>query len=209
MDKGNAAVLHHAANGRGIHLFVESPKRVHVRYEGQMVCAGHEIRQAPDVTGNDRDAIVFHLLPLAATEDAVEAAPAPEGIEPEARLWSMPVTELRDRMFGRTDDGRVSRKIGKRNVYSRARDLRVYVLRRANGVCEACKAKAPFLKPDGYPYLEPHHIRRRSDGGPDHPLSVAGVCPNCHKQAHDGSDANDLKEKLTATVRKIENGLDA
>jgi hypothetical protein len=60
--------------------------------------------------------------------------------------------------------------------------VKAYVLRRANGCCEACGEEAPFVRKDGTPYLEPHHTRRVADGGPDHPAWVAAICPTCHRQ---------------------------
>jgi 5-methylcytosine-specific restriction protein A len=69
------------------------------------------------------------------------------------------------------------------NWRKRSELIRRYVLLRANGVCEGCAAQAPFLTMRGEPYLEPHHIRRLSDGGPDDPRSIAGVCANRHRRA--------------------------
>ena len=44
---------------------------------------------------------------------------------------------------------------------------RVYVVARANGNCEGCDDPGTIpVEPDGTPYLEPHHLRRLSDGGP-------------------------------------------
>jgi 5-methylcytosine-specific restriction protein A len=77
-------------------------------------------------------------------------------------------------------------------------------LERASGVCEACKLPAPFLTVDGKPYLEPHHIRRLSDGGPDHPLWVIAVCANCHRRAHYSSDAVVFNQELRHVVGLIE-----
>ena len=51
-----------------------------------------------------------------------------------------------------------------RTVYRRAADVRAYVLARAQGHCEGCKAPAPFKRKDGSPYLETHHLHRVSDG---------------------------------------------
>ena len=63
----------------------------------------------------------------------------------------------------------------------------VEVLKRANGICELCKQKAPFLKRrDGTPYLEVHHWKRLSDGGEDTIENAAALCPNCHREAHYG-----------------------
>lgn len=59
----------------------------------------------------------------------------------------------------------------------------------------------------GRPYLEPHHIRRISDGGPDHPEWVAGVCPNCHGRAHYSADKVEFNAELRAKVLKKEQGL--
>ena len=52
-----------------------------------------------------------------------------------------------------------------KNVYERSRDVRRYVLARSKGKCEGCSGPAPFSRPDGTPYLEPHHLKRLSDGG--------------------------------------------
>ena len=54
------------------------------------------------------------------------------------------------------------------------------------------------------PYLEPHHIRRLTDGGPDDPRWVAGICPNCHRQAHYSKDAVEYNTKLADFVQKLE-----
>jgi hypothetical protein len=37
--------------------------------------------------------------------------------------------------------------------------------------------------------LEPHHIRRLGDGGPDDPRFMGAVCPNCHREIHHGDNA--------------------
>jgi 5-methylcytosine-specific restriction protein A len=82
--------------------------------------------------------------------------------------------------------------------------VKLYVLRRAKGACEACKQPAPFNTVKGSPYLEPHHTRRVADGGPDHPRWVAGICPNCHRRVHHGHDGSDYNRDLAEYLGSIE-----
>lgn len=78
------------------------------------------------------------------------------------------------------------------------RDPRVvaYVLRRADGVCEACECPAPFIRVDGSPYLEAHHILPLSEGGPDTVENCAALCPNCHRAMHSAEDKAERVAKL-------------
>lgn len=94
----------------------------------------------------------------------------------------------------------------RRSVIYRARSLaiRLYVLRRANGQCEGCGTPAPFFRVDGSPYLEPHHITRLADDGPDHPARVIGLCPNCHRRAHFADDKKRFNDSLTRRVGYFE-----
>jgi hypothetical protein len=95
----------------------------------------------------------------------------------------------------------------RKTVYRvRSRAIHLYVLRRANGRCEGCGAHAPFRKPDGSGYLEPHHTTRLSDEGPDHPANVIGLCPNCHRRAHYAKDAETFNTMLIKKLRVLEPG---
>jgi 5-methylcytosine-specific restriction endonuclease McrA len=87
---------------------------------------------------------------------------------------------------------------------ARSQAIRLYVLRRADGTCESCRAVAPFRRGDGSPYLEPHHVARLADAGPDHPAKVIALCPNCHRRAHYAADAKTFNSGLIDTLRKIE-----
>lgn len=72
-------------------------------------------------------------------------------------------------------------------AFIRSPDIVAEALMRANGICEKCKKKAPFLrKNDGTPYLEVHHIKSLSDGGTDSLENVIAICPNCHRKFHFG-----------------------
>jgi 5-methylcytosine-specific restriction protein A len=93
---------------------------------------------------------------------------------------------------------------GIRNIYQRSQDVRNYVLARSAGKCEGCKAPAPFIRKDGTAYLEPHHIRRLSDGGPDDPAFVVALCPNCHRRVHAGADGERYNSKLLIEMAGIE-----
>jgi hypothetical protein len=93
----------------------------------------------------------------------------------------------------------------RKTVYRvRSRAIHLYVLRRANGRCEGCGAHAPFRKPDGSGYLEPHHTTRLSDEGPDHPARVIGLCPNCHRRVHHAEDAEAFNAMLMKKLRALE-----
>ena len=73
-------------------------------------------------------------------------------------------------------------------VYDRNPDVVAAVLRRAEGRCERCNNKAPFLRrTNNEPYLEVHHINQLADGGEDTVDNAIAVCPNCHREAHYGA----------------------
>jgi 5-methylcytosine-specific restriction enzyme A len=109
----------------------------------------------------------------------------------------MPLGDLRDRA-SRTLGESPSSSVARRNVYQRSNDLKVYVLRRADGTCEGCQAPALFQTKAGRPYLEPHHTRRLSDGGPDDYRHVIALCPTCHRRVHHGSDGDGYNDQLRA-----------
>jgi 5-methylcytosine-specific restriction protein A len=72
-------------------------------------------------------------------------------------------------------------------VFKRNPDVIAEVLCRANGICEACAAMAPFNRQsDETPYLEVHHKIPLSKDGPDTVENAVALCPNCHRQEHFG-----------------------
>ncbi|MBO9724343.1 MAG: HNH endonuclease [Novosphingobium sp.] len=191
MHKGNKAIRDHAADGKDILLFDKAKSGGSARFIGMFNYAGWEFERQPDRNGNHRNAIVFTLVP-ADRELPADSAPSPEEIDQGLQT-------LRKRAF---EAARPSTKAGetKRNVYQRSATVRAYVLARANGICECCGLPAPFTSASGQPYLEPHHIRRVSDGGPDDPRQMAGICPNCHRRAHHGEDASALNAQMAEIV---------
>lgn len=62
--------------------------------------------------------------------------------------------------------------------------IRGAVVARAAGKCELCRRSAPFLAPNGIPYLEMHHVVSRASGGEDSTRNLVALCPNCHRKMH-------------------------
>uniref|UniRef100_UPI00406C29CB HNH endonuclease n=1 Tax=Sphingomonas sp. NY01 TaxID=2968057 RepID=UPI00406C29CB len=155
----------------------------------------------PDIEGVDREAIVFRLTPL--RESDLEANDLTSEPEPETVF-----ADLRLRALAAGAPPRTKIDQAPRTVFERSRDVRDYVLQRANGACEGCGQPAPFTTASGRPYLEAHHIRRLSDGGPDDIRYVAGICPNCHRRAHFSTDRDAFNSELALTVQRLEAELD-
>src|SRR5262249_39979141 len=143
-----------------------------LRFEGEMVYKAHHLEQAPDRTGAPRSAIVFEFRPLQAIQDHLE----------QARSVQQPSLDELRKLALQASLAAPGTPSVSRTVFERSRDVRNYVLARACGRCEGCGAVAPFKRADGTPYLEPHHIRRLTDGGPDDPQFVIALCPNCHRR---------------------------
>jgi 5-methylcytosine-specific restriction enzyme A len=194
--RGNRAIRDHLADGKDLLMFKNLGRGKGVRFLGSFACASWETRTGPDLNGHDREVIVFHLIRQEESEVDLSSAPARSGLSLEElhrrALQSSSTPSERDTKHTR------------RRYYERSEDVRAYVLARANGTCESCGKPAPFMRPDGSPYLEPHHTRRVSDGGPDHPRWVGGICPTCHKEIHYGVNGNNLNRKLQERLSQIE-----
>jgi 5-methylcytosine-specific restriction protein A len=193
--RGNAAIRDHARDGKDLLLFEQMDGGV-CRFVGQMVSIGHRFERLPDRDGNVRRAILFELARLESL-----------GSDRPGHRASADLAELRRRALAAPDGEDLTARL--QTVRERSRDVRRYVLARAGGVCEACDKPAPFETAEGEPFLEAHHIRRLSDGGPDNPRWVAAVCPNCHRRAHYGVDAVEVNGKLSKVVRAKEAGFEA
>jgi 5-methylcytosine-specific restriction protein A len=190
---GNRAVAEHSAQGKSLLLFRKTPAGL--RFESEMVCEGYHVETAPDRLGAKRDAIVFELRPLEAIVENVDAASTSTGVTLD-QLRQLAITAATQSSQGSSQ--------GMRTIYQRSRDVRNYVLARAKGKCEGCGSSAPFVRIDGTPYLEPHHLLRLSDGGPDHPAHVIALCPNCHRRVHAGADGDLYNKKLIGSMTTIE-----
>jgi 5-methylcytosine-specific restriction protein A len=197
--KANAALGIHSANGEDVHLFEEvSSKDGYLRYRGQFVCTGYEFVNAPDTRRDMRKAILFELVPIEAFDAPANGYDGSTNISDEEVLPE-DLAALRTRALAGSSECRTP--VERRSLTRmRSRAVRLYVLLRAAGKCEGCGAAAPFVTQKGNPYLEPHHIRRLTDGGPDHPRWVAGLCPNCHRRSHYSHDAADYNRVLADLV---------
>lgn len=74
-----------------------------------------------------------------------------------------------------------------------------YVKRRANGKCDLCEQPTPFIKKNGEPYLESHHIVPLAQNGDDTIENTVALCPNCHRKMHSlnlEEDVGSLKKRI-------------
>ena len=166
---------------------------------------GHHDAKSPDRNGINRTVIVFELALINNNVGTyVHEANLDEKIDVN-KLYNRSLKELREIAISKTNQ-RATHQQHKVNVYNRSNSVRVYVLRRANGICEGCSLPAPFVNKQGYPFLETHHIQRLTDGGPDHPRFVAALCPNCHRRAHYARDRATFNRQLARIVGEKERG---
>ncbi|WP_303862065.1 MULTISPECIES: HNH endonuclease [Bacteria] len=63
-----------------------------------------------------------------------------------------------------------------------------------------------FLKTNGEPYAEAHHLEQLSQGGWDHPQNIIVLCPNHHRQFH-YADIK-IKERTATTLKVTINGVE-
>lgn len=198
---GNKAIRDHSKDGKDLHLF-EQVTPGQVRYLGCFVCCAWNFRQAKDKSGKSRRAIIFRLKPL---EEGSVPGPFVDVAPRQLPLDLQPVDELRKKALASASIPEESDPRKAKRLYDERSDtIRAYVLTRARGVCEACGKPAPFHRKDGHAYLEPHHTRRLSDGGPGHPRWVGAVCPNCHREIHFGVNGEALNKKLVDRLGAIE-----
>lgn len=194
---GNKAVRDHAQNGQALHLFKSLGKAKGQKYLGEHTCGVPKFERGIDKEGRERDVIVFPLIPvdlayeIEQSEDAASIPPLATTLD-EARHLALWAVDNNAESHGATT--------ALRNLYRRSQLVKNYVLQRAAGVCELCSQPAPFRRPNGSGYLEPHHTTRLSDGGLDHPKFVAAICPTCHRHIHYGTGGNELNKRLTLLI---------
>jgi len=85
-------------------------------------------------------------------------------------------------------------------TFKRDGNVREFVKSRSQGMCELC-GKLGFLMPSGQYYIETHHIIYLSKNGQDTPQNVIGLCPDHHREAHFGADAEALEVKMIDIMR--------
>lgn len=202
---GNRAILEHAREGRSLHLFKalgkKAGKSLGQRYIGEFACADFTWEMGPDREGNTRKIVVFHLVPIDRVVEAVIEESSQEDLPTTLAAARKLAIEAMETGQGAGAGSTL------RNIYKRSAQVKHYVLLRAEGLCEACGEPAPFLRKDGTPYLEPHHINRLSDGGLDHPLFIGAVCPDCHREIHYGAAGQEKNELLMEYVRTREGAI--
>lgn len=180
----------------GVHLFLfEVVKRTEYTYLGPVVLHGTPYQEKqPDQEGNMRNVWIFPLKlkhseeVSSVTSDLMEQ----KFDEKKKKARRLTIEELKERAK-KTKTGEVST----RNVTVRAHDrdpyIAEYAKRRANGFCELCEERAPFLNKKNEPYLETHHIEWLANGGEDTIENTVALCPNCHRKMHVVDAEEDVK----------------
>lgn len=87
-------------------------------------------------------------------------------------------------------------------VFARSPEVRRIALERANRKCEYCGVDG-FQTASGLIFLETHHIVPLSNGGADTIYNVAAICPNHHREAHYGQNADIIKDRLIKRIADL------
>ncbi len=198
--RGNRAVRNHVLDSKDLFLFASTQQSGVYQFIDQMVCTGYRMDRGADGTGNQRDEIVFQLLRMGAIASTGDELHDVTALEKDLEVLSL--DELRQRALDTSASSLPP--VERKGIYRRkSAAIKEYAKRRANGHCEGCHAKAPFMTKQDEPYLEVHHIRRLTDNGPDHPDSVVALCPTCPRRAHYASDGSTYNEKLGSVAAAL------
>jgi 5-methylcytosine-specific restriction protein A len=94
----------------------------------------------------------------------------------------------------------VERRMVSGMAFVRDPAIRRRALDRASGACEYCK-KPGFTMVDGSIFLETHHVVPLGEDGTDTDDNVAALCPNHHREAHHGAQADVIRRTLQSQLR--------
>lgn len=187
MDDGNRAIRDHQENDESLHLFESSDLPWIVTYLGEYEFLEVREMDLEDENGDLREAFRFHLAPAGGTDIEIQGG-SPASLSDEELFEKAKQSTPTGTHFGGSSSAGRS--------YPRSEYVREFALRMADGVCQGCEEEAPFTNKRGQPFLEVHHLTRQSDGGPDDPENVIGLCPNCHRRVHEGKDGDEYNRKL-------------
>ena len=198
--RANRALRDHHDEGKRVLLF-EALGDGQVRFVHEMEYLGHHWEDRPDTAGDRRQAIVFELGVLSEGEPELSVVREPTDLPKIRRSASL--AELH-RLALLSPVRNATSATRRQIVRVRSEAVRVYVQKRAKGVCEGCGCIAPFKTRKRQPYLEAHHTTRVADGGPDHPAHVIALCPTCHRRVHHGEDGETYNARLIQRLKGIE-----
>lgn len=184
----------------GIFLFeVFSPKIY--TYQGQVVLAGEPYQEMQaDINKVPRKVWIFPLklinknMPTALSDDAFENVSQ----QREKYAHKLSMDELKER--ARQSSGVPGERIVAAKRFERNPNVTEWAKRRANGICQLCQARAPFVTRQGDPFLETHHVIPLGQDGKDTIENTVALCPNCHRKMH-ALNLEDDKDRLTKIAK--------
>jgi 5-methylcytosine-specific restriction enzyme A len=190
-------------NNVDVHLF-EVFQDMEYTYVGKVMLVGKPYEdEQPDQKGQLRKVWMFPLklankVTLVVPEETIQ-----NNFEQKVKkARKLSLSELKLRASS------CSTKAGNRTVISNQYDrnawINEYAKRRANGICQLCKDKAPFEDKDGDPFLEVHHIIWLSRGGEDSIKNAVALCPNCHSRMHVLDEDTDKKKLVIEAAKEID-----
>lgn len=190
MEDGNAAIREHRSHNESLHLFEDTEHPWIVNYVGQYEYVRHDWQTLQDKEDNEREAIRFKLEPVGGTEIEIEGG-TPSSLSTKELFEKAKASSPTE-----STPSQGSSSSGDRRSYKRSEVVKEFARRQADGVCQGCEEPAPFIDKNGEPFLEVHHLHRRSDGGADDPENVIALCPNCHRRVHQGEDGTEFNQAL-------------
>jgi 5-methylcytosine-specific restriction enzyme A len=135
------------------------------------------------------------------------------GESDDTAMLRSPLEEAYRRLCGIADRKRMMNE-GRRVTQILARlvrsaSARRAVLLRSGGSCENpnCTGQANDRTDTGDPILEIDHIHDLSRGGPDDPIQMIALCPNCHAVKTRGRTREELRQELFVVARRRHDAL--
>tara|TARA_B100001093_G_scaffold504743_1_gene561007 strand:+ start:283 stop:1107 length:825 start_codon:yes stop_codon:yes gene_type:complete len=191
-------------NGVEVHLFEVFELREYT-YQGIVIYNGKGYQEKQtDVDGNERKVWMFPLKlkdgkPISVNDEIIKKLQATKQ-KSFRKLNRKQIKRLAESKKEKSQSYRLTEtKSIERDEY-----IKLYALERANGNCQLCEEPAPFLKKDGSPFLEVHHIDYLANNGSDTIDNVAALCPNCHRKMHSLQLQSDIDKLKKLALEKLE-----
>lgn len=191
-------------NGVEVHLFEVFELREYT-YQGIVIYNGKGYQEKQtDVDGNERKVWMFPLKlkdgkPISVNDEIIKKLQATKQ-KSFRKLNRKQIKRLAESKKEKSQSYRLTET----KSYERDEYIKLYALERANGNCQLCEEPAPFLKKDGSPFLEVHHIDYLANNGSDTIDNVAALCPNCHRKMHSLQLQSDIDKLKKLALEKLE-----